>query len=48
MADASVGAALGYVYLRIPEHPWPQLHPQLLQYISCLDERLSFALTRPS
>ncbi len=48
VADASVGAALGYVCLRMPEHPWPQQHPQLLQYINRLDERLSFALTRPS
>jgi len=47
LADIAAGCALGYLDLRCPEFDWRRRHPALGGYFVRLDERPSFAATRP-
>ncbi|EME48540.1 hypothetical protein DOTSEDRAFT_19064 [Dothistroma septosporum NZE10] len=48
LADVAAGSVLGYMAVRWPEHPWRTNFPQLKNYWESLDQRESFATTRPS
>ena len=47
-ADIAVCSVLGFMHVRWPQHGWKQNYPQLELYWKKLDERPSFANTRPS
>lgn len=48
LADVAAGSVLGYMAVRWPDHPWMSQYPQLKKYWEGLDQRESFAATRPS
>ena len=48
LADIAIASVCGWLLLRWPEHPWSKDHPRLLEYVQRLDQRESFASTRPS
>lgn len=45
LADLAVGAALGYMRIRFPDHPWRETYPLLDKYGEWLEERQSFKNT---
>jgi glutathione S-transferase len=47
-ADIACGAALGYLALRWPDHPWRVHHPRLAALSQRLEQRPSFRETQPS
>ena len=47
LADICVGSLLGYVKVRLPDHPWQQRYPQLLRYSDNLEKRRSFLESVP-
>lgn len=47
-ADIAACSVLGFMHVRWPQHGWKQEHPQLERYWKKLDERPSFANTRPA
>lgn len=48
LADVAAGSTLGYLAVRWPDHDWREKHPALKKYWEHLEERESFAKTRPS
>lgn len=48
LADVAAGAALGYLRVRFPEHPWRETYHCLARYSDYLEERQSFKDTVPS
>ncbi|KAF2721243.1 glutathione S-transferase [Polychaeton citri CBS 116435] len=48
LADVATCAVLGFMQVRFPDIDWGQRHPVLQTYFESLDERPSFANTRPS
>jgi glutathione S-transferase len=48
LADIAAGSVLGYMAVRWPDHHWQATYPQLKIYWQHLEERESFAGTRPS
>jgi len=48
LADIAACSILGWLSLRWPDHGWQDKHPQLKKYYDRLDQRESFAETRPS
>lgn len=46
-ADLAVGSVLGFMHVRWPQHNWKQEYPHLERYWQKLDQRPSFASTRP-
>ena len=48
LADITAGSALAYVTLRLPDHPWRATHPRLAVYSDRLEQRPSFARSRPA
>jgi len=47
LADVAVGAALGYLCLRFPDHGWRAAHPNLSTLYDRLMQRPSFQTTEP-
>lgn len=47
-ADIAVGSVLGFMNVRWPQHGWKKEYPHLERYWQTLDQRPSFANTRPS
>lgn len=47
-ADLAVGSVLGFMHVRWPQHNWKQEYPHLERYWKNLDQRPSFASTRPA
>ncbi|MCX7270109.1 MAG: glutathione S-transferase C-terminal domain-containing protein [Burkholderiales bacterium] len=47
LGDIAAGAALGYLNVRFQEFDWQSLHPALAAYAAALEQRPSFAQTRP-
>ena len=47
IADIATGTLLGYLSVRWPDNPWRTQYPQLSAYADRLEERASFAATRP-
>lgn len=47
MADIACGALLGFLSVRWPHNPWRAAYPHLASYSDRLEERPSFAATRP-
>ena len=47
LADIAAGSVLGWLSLRWPDHQWQTKHPQLKKYFDRLDQRETFANTRP-
>ena len=47
-ADLAVGSLLGWLRVRMPDYGWERTHPNLVTYADRLEERPSFAATRPS
>lgn len=47
LADLAAGCALFYVAFRLPEIEWRTAHPNLAAWTATLDQRPSFATTRP-
>ena len=47
LADVSLGCALGYASLRVPEVAWRARHPALARFSDRVEARASFAATRP-
>ncbi|KAF2485802.1 glutathione S-transferase [Neohortaea acidophila] len=48
LADIAIASVLGWLSLRWPDHEWQRKHPQLKKYFDRLDQRESFANTRPA
>ena len=48
IADLAVCSVLGFMAVRWPDHDWREQYPVLKTYWSKLEERPSFANTRPS
>ena len=48
MADIATGCVLRYISMRWPDHPWRTRHPKLAALSDRLEERPSFAATRPA
>lgn len=48
LADIATCSALGWLKCRWPDQGWEKKHPQLDEYFQRLDQRESFAETRPS
>ena len=48
LADVAIGSVLGWLSLRWPQHDWKTKHPSLNKYFERLDERETFANTRPN
>lgn len=48
LADIAAGAALGYLKVRFPEHPWRERFPHLARYSHDLEKRQSFKDTVPT
>ncbi|KAK3723474.1 hypothetical protein LTR37_001726 [Vermiconidia calcicola] len=48
LADVAIGSVLGWLSLRWPDHQWKTTHPRLNAYFERLDQRPTFANTRPS
>jgi glutathione S-transferase len=47
MADVATGTLLGYMKVRWPHIDWQSLHPNLAAYSDRIEQRPSFAATRP-
>ena len=47
LADVASGTLLRYLTVRWPDNPWRSRYPQLAAYSDRLEERPSFATTRP-
>jgi len=47
-ADIAVCSVLGFMNVRWPQHNWKEQYPYMAKYFKKLDERPSFANTRPS
>ncbi len=47
MADVATGTLLGYMAVRWPQIDWQQRYPNLASYWQRMDQRPSFAQTRP-
>lgn len=47
LADIAVGCALGYLDFRFPQVGWRNEHSNLVRLLEKLEQRLSFAETRP-
>ncbi|MBI3531600.1 MAG: glutathione S-transferase N-terminal domain-containing protein [Burkholderiales bacterium] len=47
LADIAVGCALGYLDFRFPQIGWRKDHPSLVRLLEKLEQRPSFAETRP-
>lgn len=47
LADIAVGCALGYLDFRFPQIGWRNDHPSLVRLLDKLEQRPSFAETRP-
>lgn len=47
LADIAVGSLLGWMKVRLPEHPWPSRHPNLAKLSERLEQRATFADTAP-
>jgi len=47
LADIAVGCALGYLDFRFPQVGWRNEHPSLVRLLEKLEQRPSFAETRP-
>ncbi len=47
LADIAVGCALAYLDFRFPQVGWRQEHPNLVRLLDKLEQRPSFAETRP-
>jgi glutathione S-transferase len=47
LGDIAAGTVVGYMAVRFPEHPWRELHPNLAAMSDRLENRPSFADTRP-
>ncbi|KXT19016.1 hypothetical protein AC579_8718 [Pseudocercospora musae] len=47
LADVAVCSLLGFMLVRFPDHKWQLDYPKLKQYQAALDERVTFANTRP-
>ncbi len=47
LGDIAVGTAVGYLAVRWPEYDWKGQHPNLAAYSAALEQRSSFAATRP-
>ena len=47
IADIATGTLLRYLSVRWPDNPWRTQYPQLAAYSDRLEERASFAATRP-
>ncbi len=47
MADVATGTLLGYLAVRWPQMNWRQTHPNLAAYSQRMEQRPSFAGTRP-
>ena len=47
MADVATGTLLGYMAVRWPQIDWQQRYPNLAAYWRRMDQRPSFAQTRP-
>jgi glutathione S-transferase len=48
VADLAVCSLLGYMLVRFPDHDWQEKYPALKDFRAGLDERESFATTRPT
>jgi glutathione S-transferase len=48
LADIAIGSVLGWLSLRWPDHEWKTKYPRLNEYFERLDQRPTFANTRPS
>ena len=48
LADIALVSLLGFMVVRFPGHHWETTYPQLKAYFDKLDQRESFANTRPS
>lgn len=48
IADIATGCVLGYIAMRWPDHPWRECHPKLAAYSDRIEQRPSFAATRPT
>lgn len=46
-ADIAVCSVLGFMNVRWPQHGWKEQYPEMAKYFKALDERPSFANTRP-
>lgn len=47
LGDIAVGTAVGYLGVRWPEYDWKTRHPNLAAYSAAIEQRPSFAATRP-
>lgn len=47
LADIAAGSVLGFMKLRMKDYDWENDHPNLQKYFEKLDQRESFATTRP-
>jgi glutathione S-transferase len=47
LADIAVGALLGYLAVRWPQSGWQQTYPNLARLSAALEQRPSFAATKP-
>jgi glutathione S-transferase len=47
-ADIATCSVLGFMNVRWPQHNWKEQYPGMEKYFRTLDERPSFANTRPS
>jgi len=48
LADIAAGSALGYLALRVPDFDWRDTYPNLDAFSRRMEERESFAKTRPA
>lgn len=48
LADIAIASVLGWLECRWPEQGWQKKHPRLNEYYKRLDQRKTFAETRPS
>ena len=47
LADIGAGSLLGYMRVRLADHPWQQQYPNLLRYSDELEKRASFLQSVP-
>lgn len=48
IADIAIGSLLGWFTLRWPDYDWKTKYPKLKTYFERIDQRDTFANTRPS
>ena len=48
LADIAIASVLGWLECRWPDQGWQNKHPRLNEYYRRLDQRKTFAETRPS